>query len=204
MEEQKIIEQINQGSIINPISAILSLTKVGRLFTIIALLIALSIATLYVTINNLNIFNAISMYMTMIFMAWLSIIDYKTYTLPNSILLAWLILRTLMLFFSFAFFGDFETLTFSLIGAFSMGILFLIMYYVSKRSLGGGDVKLSFVLSLSLTTYYSFTAVFLALIICSLYSVIGIWLKKLTRKSHLPLGPFLFAGTLLAYLIAIL
>jgi len=98
-------------------------------------------------------------------------------------------------------YGSIGIITDSLIGAFSMLIVFLIIYYISRRTLGGGDVKLSFVLGFALTITMVFTAVFYALLFCGIFAIVAIALKKLNRKSPLPLGPFLFLGTVVVYFL---
>jgi prepilin signal peptidase PulO-like enzyme (type II secretory pathway) len=143
----------------------------------------------------------ISCFVTVFFMAWLATTDFTGFMLPNNILLAWLVCRLFLMSAS----GILEWSPLipiqSALGAIVIGLLFLLMYYVSKRTLGGGDIKLSFVLGLSLTLTNIFNAVFFGLIICTLFAGVCLLAKKLNRKDFLPLGPFLFIGTLIAYLL---
>ncbi|MCL2016331.1 MAG: A24 family peptidase [Defluviitaleaceae bacterium] len=143
----------------------------------------------------------VSAYLTMLFLLWLAVTDFKHFKVPNKILLAWLLCRAVLMLASTAVTANFAVLVNSALGAIAMGIFFLITYYLSRRTLGGGDVKLSFVLGLSLGINMIFSAVLYGLIICAVFSLGALLLKKLNRKDPVPLVPFLFAGTALMYLM---
>jgi Flp pilus assembly protein protease CpaA len=143
----------------------------------------------------------ITCFITVFFMLWLSVTDIKGFLLPNKILLIWLAARVPLMALTGVIEWSLVVPLYSIIGACIMGLLFLVMYYVSRRTLGGGDVKLSFVLGLSLTLTNIFNAVFYGLIICALFAVVCLIIKKLNKKDVIPLGPFLFAGTVIAYLV---
>jgi prepilin signal peptidase PulO-like enzyme (type II secretory pathway) len=143
----------------------------------------------------------ISCFFTVFFMLWLAVTDVTGFVLPNKIILLWLACRVFFITLSGVIDRSLVVPAHSLAGALIVGALFLIMYYASKRTLGGGDVKLSFVLGLSLTLTNVFNAVFYGLIACALFAAAGIAVKKLKGKDLLPLGPFLFIGTLIAYLL---
>ena len=143
----------------------------------------------------------ISCFITVFFMTWLATTDFIEFKLPNNILLAWLVCRLFLMFLSGILDWSMLVIMQSAAGSIVIGLLFLLMYYVSKRTLGGGDIKLSFVLGLSLTLANIFNAVFFGLVICTLFAGVCLMIKKLKRKDFLPLGPFLFIGTLVAYLL---
>ena len=143
----------------------------------------------------------ITCFVTVFFMLWLAVTDFTGSVLPNKILLIWLACRVLLVTLSGVIDRSLAVPAYSIAGALIIGVLFLIMYYISRRTLGGGDVKLSFVLGFSLTLTNVFNAVFYGLIVCALFAVAGLITKKLKRKDLLPLGPFLFIGTLIAYLL---
>jgi leader peptidase (prepilin peptidase)/N-methyltransferase len=81
---------------------------------------------------------------------------------------------------------------------------FALLHIISPRSMGFGDVKLSFVLGLFLG-YLGWGELVLGLFLGFLYgAVIGVGLivtKLRTRRDHVPFGPFLAAGTMTAILI---
>lgn len=141
----------------------------------------------------------LSCFVTVFFMLWLAATDFTGFKLPNNVILLWLVCRLFLMFASGIIEWNIMIPAMSAAGAVVIGLLFLLMYYVSRRTLGGGDIKLSFVLGLSLMLENIFNAVFYGLIICTLFAGVCLLLKKLKRKDFLPLGPFLFAGTLIAY-----
>jgi len=79
-----------------------------------------------------------------------------------------------------------------------------VLHLISPRSMGFGDVKLSFTLGLALG-WIGWGEVFLGLFLGFLYgAVIGVLLiaTRLRAKSQpVPFGPFLAAGTLTAILV---
>jgi leader peptidase (prepilin peptidase)/N-methyltransferase len=173
----------------------------GRVLTGVGLVIAVVSITYFNVVSNSNPFEALSAYTTVLFLLWLAAIDAKTFRLPNEILATWLTLRALFILGISLYNGNLYTLIESLLGAVSMLIIFLIIYFISKRSLGGGDVKLSFVLGLALTQALVFTAVFYGLLFCGIFALIAVLTKKLKRKDNLPLGPCIFIGTIIAYVL---
>jgi len=170
-----------------------------RVVVCIATLIAIAAVTLWAVRTSPHISEIISAYITIAFLQWLAAIDYKTYTIPNKILLRWLCIRTVLVFANIVTSNSTDILISSAGGATLIGIFFLVAHYLSKRSLGGGDVKLSFVLGLSLTLSMIFSAIFYALIACGAFALIGLASKKLTRKDVVPLGPFFLVGTIVTY-----
>ncbi|MCL1999407.1 MAG: A24 family peptidase [Turicibacter sp.] len=213
----------------------------GKLVILVVLAGGLVAATMSVAATGENVPNfpilseTISAWLTIIFLLWLAMADFKHFKIPNKILLAWLVCRVVLIVLAY---GEVILTSWivdlfaqvivhvppypppspppypplppippwqipinSAIGAAAMGIFFLITYYLSKRTLGGGDVKLSFVLGLSLGINLIFSAVLYGLIICAVFSLGALLLKKLNRKDPVPLVPFLFAGTVLTYLM---
>ena len=189
----------------NPVIIAKSLGTKAKVLLIIALIISVALPTVFVSVKeDLFILEILSVYATFAFMLWLAMIDAKYYTLPNKIILAWFVTRSLIIMLAVIITADVDMLINSLLGAVIMGAFFLATYYLSKKTLGGGDVKLSFVLGLSLTLYMVFTAVFYALVLCAIFSLVSLGLKRLTKKDFVPLGPFFFCGIAVAYVLEIL
>ncbi len=78
--------------------------------------------------------------------------------------------------------------------------LYLLLYVISKGAwVGFGDVKLGVALALLLADWkLALLALFLANIIGTLLVVPGMLSKKLTRTSHVPFGPMLIGGWMIA------
>ncbi len=80
------------------------------------------------------------------------------------------------------------------------GGLFYLLFIVSGgKWIGGGDVKLGFVLGLLVgSPELALLFIFLGSLIGFLYVLPMLILKKIKPKSHIPFGPFLIAGAFIA------
>jgi leader peptidase (prepilin peptidase)/N-methyltransferase len=134
----------------------------------------------------------------------LAVIDLETYLLPNRIVYP-LTLASLALF-------GLGTIADGDLGAYGRGLaaalvslaIFFVLNLISPRSLGMGDVKLSFTLGLALGVL-GWGEVVVGFFLSFLYgAVIGLVLiavRLRNRKQHVPFGPFLVAGTVTAILV---
>ncbi|MBE1554570.1 prepilin peptidase [Sporosarcina limicola] len=87
----------------------------------------------------------------------------------------------------------------SLLGAVvGFGVLFIIMA-VSKGGVGGGDVKLFFVLGLVLGTVKVLLTLFLASVIGSVVGVVFLKSSGQGRKTPIPFGPSIALATIISY-----
>jgi leader peptidase (prepilin peptidase)/N-methyltransferase len=89
----------------------------------------------------------------------------------------------------------------ALIAAFmGFGFMYAIAWYGKKRfkqeALGGGDIKLYFIIGLVLGIDLVFLSVLFAAVLGLIY---GAFIKK--RNGYIPFVPFIFAGSMLAYYI---
>ena len=131
----------------------------------------------------------------------LALYDLRWMELPNRILYplmvlvaGWLIVRAMAQ-------GSITLLTSHLGAALVAGGLFYIIFFISKeRWMGGGDVKLAFLMGLILGGQKILVAMFVGFNLAAIVSLILIASRKLTRKDLIPFGPFLIAGTIVAML----
>jgi leader peptidase (prepilin peptidase)/N-methyltransferase len=83
-------------------------------------------------------------------------------------------------------------------------VAFFVLHLISPRSMGFGDVKLSFVLGMSLGWLGSGEALlglFLGFVYGAVVGLVLIATRRRARNQALPFGPFLAAGTLTAVLV---
>ncbi|HEY0828861.1 MAG TPA: prepilin peptidase [Bacilli bacterium] len=84
------------------------------------------------------------------------------------------------------------------------GSLFLIAIVGSaifkKDAMGGGDIKLLAFVGLILGIQLTLLTIFLASLIGTLYGLLLIVLRRYNRNKYIPFGPFIAAGSLIAYL----
>nr|NLD40011.1 prepilin peptidase [Actinomycetales bacterium] len=89
----------------------------------------------------------------------------------------------------------------ALAGAIGVALVFLVLAVVAAGGLGLGDVKLGAILGLW-TGWLHPTGpvvfVMAAFLVGGLYALVLMALKKATRTSHIPFGPFLIAGAAIA------
>jgi len=132
-----------------------------------------------------------------------TIIDIKKKRIPNSLILAmfsaWVILMTPLLFTDTD--AAVVLLKESMLGAAVGGGLFLFVYLISRKGLGGGDVKFMACLGL----YQGLSGVTLVMLLGTILAastgLVLIILKKIGRKETIPLAPFLFAGILIVVFV---
>ncbi len=77
------------------------------------------------------------------------------------------------------------------------GAVLLLVYFVSRKGLGGGDVKLMTVAGLYLGYDGALSALLYGSVLAALSALVLILGKKMTAKDTIPLVPFLYVGILL-------
>ena len=130
----------------------------------------------------------------------LSIIDFKSHRLPNQLVGWFVAVEILIMGITGWMASDFSRLLTALGIAATTMISYVLLYLVSRGSLGMGDVKFAFPLGLCVGWYSAdqwLVAIFVSFLIAGLVAVIGLATKRITRKSRLAFGPYMFAGTLI-------
>lgn len=77
-----------------------------------------------------------------------------------------------------------------------IGIIFLIISAISKEKIGYGDSLVFLTIGVIAGGEKSLLIIFLSFLLCSVFSVAGIVLKKITFKSSVAFMPFVLLGTL--------
>lgn len=137
----------------------------------------------------------------------LSVIDIKSHRLPNN-LVGWFTLIELGVIGVLSLGGShLDQLANTLVIAVVTTTSYLLLYFLSRGSLGMGDVKFAFPLGLCVGWYSAdewLLAIFTSFLLAGLAAVIGLASKQMTRKSRLAFGPFMFVGTLIVCGFAVL
>lgn len=135
--------------------------------------------------------------MALLFMSLLLIIvvsDLAYMLIPNKILLFFLPLLIIARIFS-----PLDPWWDSLLGAvIGFGILLLIAV-ISKGGMGGGDIKLFFLIGLVLGTVHTLLTLFLASLIGMVVGIIVLKVRGQGRKTPIPFGPSIALGAVIAY-----
>jgi len=141
------------------------------------------------------------------FGAQLSIIDFKSHRLPNKLVGWFTATEILIMGITGWMASDFARLLTALGIAATTMISYVLLYLVSRGSLGMGDVKFAFPLGLCVGWYSAnqwLVAIFVSFLIAGLVAVIGLVTKRMTRKSRLAFGPYMFLGTFLVCVFEVL
>lgn len=89
-----------------------------------------------------------------------------------------------------------------LAGFLSGGLVFLVVYLVSRKGLGGGDVKLMAVSGLYLGFERTLVTMLYGSVLAALVGCVLIVARRIGKKDPIPLAPFLLVGMVLAMLLA--
>lgn len=129
--------------------------------------------------------------------------DLKTRRIPNGLILAMLGTWTALLIYTLASNTDaaLALLADSALGFAAGGGIFLAVYLISRKGLGGGDVKFMSMAGLYLGLAGTIPAILYGTILAALAGLILILIKKITRKGKMPLAPFLLAGIMATVII---
>lgn len=163
----------------------------NKLKQIASLVSVISIILLFFYVNPKTNLDWLEYGFVLIFY-FISAIDLYSKIIPNRALLLLLMLGAL-----------YHLLNFNIESLWAGAILFtlfsianlLINRVLGKALLGWGDVKLIGILSFYMG-WEILWVIYIAIIISGLLSILGVLLKKITRKSRIPLGVFLFLGYL--------
>jgi leader peptidase (prepilin peptidase)/N-methyltransferase len=131
----------------------------------------------------------------------LSMIDLDHFLLPNRVLYPTGIATTVL--FGVATVADdrLDSLGRALLCGVVAFLVFFVIHVISPRGMGFGDVRLSLVLGIALgwlSWRHVYLGLFLGFLLGSVVGVLLIATGIKSRKDHVPFGPFLAAGTMVA------
>ena len=159
---------------------------------------------LLVCADGKEIHSLLSYVFIMIFGYIAMISDWITKRIPNSLILSmfaiWLVIAVTQMFIDTK--TGIQLLTDSMLGFVTGGGLFLLVYLISRKGLGGGDVKFMAAAGLFLGFSLTVPVVLYGTVLAALTGMALILLKKIGRKDAIPLAPFLYAGILITVFIA--
>jgi len=133
------------------------------------------------------------LFLTFIFVT-ISFYDILFQEIPDSLSLPTVVLAGLA-----GYFGHLHDLRSLLLGLAVPMTFFGSLVLVSRgRWLGGGDIRIGAIMGLVLGWPNILVGLFLAYLIGSVFSAVGLATKKIHLKSTIPFGPFLFLGAYIA------
>jgi len=154
-------------------------------------------AALYVMYkNNADVFHLLRLAQLLVFGYIAAINDLQTKEIPNRLILSmlavWLVMMSVQMLWDITYAID--VLVDSIIGFLIAGGMFLLVYIISRKGLGGGDVKFMAAAGLYLGYSAAIGAILYGTILAAVVGGSLLLLKKIKRKDTMPLAPFLFIG----------
>lgn len=136
------------------------------------------------------------------FMA-LAVYDLRWFLLPNRIIFPLMYLAGAQFLVHMIFFDGGTALIINTVGGILVGGgIFYLLFQLSKgKWIGGGDVKLGFLLGAILASASSsLLLIFIASLIGTVVSIPILATKRLTKQAHVPFGPFLLSAAVIVQL----
>lgn len=121
----------------------------------------------------------------------ISIIDYYHQIIPDNLLVLIIIITVLYRIAAYFIYGISISLSDSIIGFITAGLLFTIIALVSNGGMGGGDIKLIAILGFILGLKKITLNILLSFIIGAVVSLLLLISGKKSRKDAIPFGPFI-------------
>lgn len=123
--------------------------------------------------------------------------DYKSFRIPNKLIITGLIYRALILIAELIWERDalLTTVVSELIAALAMLVISVLCVLILKNSLGMGDIKLFIVMGVLQGVVGITSSVIASLLVSFVVSVFLLVTKKKTRKDAIPFAPCILIGT---------
>lgn len=174
----------------------LTMQKRAFIFTILMMVIALvagAYGYLFVEYSAVQCYLNILMIFLLAAMAW---VDFKEKIIPNHLILAglvlWLIEVAVELFLFHTAIQD--ILLFSALGGGVWGGLLMLIAFFAKAALGMGDAKMFLVIGLIYGLNNTYSILLLSLMIMAVVSIVLLVLRKVNKKTAVPMAPFVLLG----------
>jgi leader peptidase (prepilin peptidase)/N-methyltransferase len=129
----------------------------------------------------------------------LAAVDYQTHRLPNR-LVGWLTVTQLV---ALVYLWHSEKIQAALLTAIATTATYLLLFLISRGSLGMGDVKFAFPLGLTVGWYAPsdwLLTILLSFVLAGLVSITEVVLKRKTLKSRFAFGPYMYLTSILVVL----
>lgn len=176
--------------------------KKALIYTSIIVILALA-ASVYGRFRNE--YSVVQSYINLIMFYWLAAlawVDYREKIIPNQLILVGLIMWVLEVVVEVLILHTdiISVLLFSALGSVWGGLLIVIALVV-KTALGMGDAKMFLVIGLIYGLNNTYSILLMSVLIMATVSIILLLMKKVTRKTAVPMAPFvLFGFTLCIFL----
>lgn len=141
------------------------------------------------------------------FAVLLALVDRNVHRLPDQLTLPLAAASAVLLGLAALLPEDGGSWPTALLGGLVLGVCYFVLFLINPNGMGFGDVKLALALGVVLGWYgwlVLFVGAFAGFLLGSLYGLGLMLLRRANRKSAIPFGPFMIAGTLLGVLLGAL
>lgn len=137
-------------------------------------------------------------YLCILLLIYIAIKDITSFIISNKILCVLLVLALIRQVLSVNSMNDMK---FLLLCSVILLVIFSVLYYVIKNFMGGGDVKLIFVLSIWLGYPQIIIALYIAFIFGGVFAVMYLLIKQRMYTVKIAFAPFLVVGAVISFFI---
>lgn len=137
-------------------------------------------------------------YLCILLLIYIAIKDITSFIISNKILCVLLVLALIRQVLSVNSINDMK---FLLLCSVILLVIFSVLYYVIKNFMGGGDVKLIFVLSIWLGYPQIIIALYIAFIFGGVFAVMYLLIKQRKCTAKIAFAPFLVVGAVISFFI---
>lgn len=174
-------------------------------FLLILNIIVCFVAALTVQISlykNTDIVSFVKLFGLYIIIISAAVIDSKLRIIPNKLIFSGLIFRVAIYIYEFASKEEMKDILKNDLIGFVIGFVFLaLVSFVTKGSLGFGDVKLFGIIGITAGSFGTYSTLLISLIASLIVSLVFITIKKMDRKSAFPFGPCIALGYIVSILL---
>ncbi len=137
-------------------------------------------------------------YLCILLLIYIAIKDITSFIISNKILCVLLVLALIRQVLSVNSINDMK---FLLLCSVILLVIFSVLYYGIKNFIGGGDVKLIFVLSIWLGYPQIIIALYIAFIFGGVFAVMYLLIKQRMYTVKIAFAPFLVVGAVISFFI---
>lgn len=137
-------------------------------------------------------------YLCILLLIYIAIKDIKSFIISNKILCVLLVLALIRQVLSVNSINDMK---FLLLYSVILLVIFSVLYYGIKNFMGGGDVKLIFVLSIWLGYPQIIIALYIAFIFGGVFAVMYLLIKQRMYTVKIAFAPFLVVGAVVSFFV---
>ena len=137
-------------------------------------------------------------YLCILLLIYIAIKDITSFIISNKILCVLLVLALIRQVLSV---NSIDDMKFLLLCSIVLLVIFSVLYYGIKNFMGGGDVKLIFVLSIWLGYPQIIIALYIAFIFGGVFAVMYLLIKQRMYTVKIAFAPFLVVGAVISFFI---